>query len=454
MHEARPGIGVDEHLHAAQYLLVAGRCEGAHHDAHGPHHVIAHVGPADALAGLSAEEVGVVVAEHEAPRVLVDGVVDADVAQVGHGQQRRHVGVVHEVVVAEAVYLEGVDGAVLRVLVHGVLAERLLHLVGQRAAVARQLCVAVHACQYVCGLAQRRYGEEVRGHQIEEDGGVVAGAEGRADESAGLGGVAVSAVAHGVVLCRRGALEAVGPVAVLALLLAEGLQDGLHGVEPQLTLEDAVVARHQPVLVGQPQGVAERVNLILALVQEGLHVGVVGGPLAARRAVVEGVGVGVEDDALQLSQDGAAHHAAHFLVVLGKLHVGPHLCAAVAQPHGVYVAGVDEGVVIAVVGGAVVHGGVEGVGEAVAEHPGQVGGLLQQALHLGYLLLNALSHEEACRLGGAAADARGGCRCLYLLGKRRRLLVVRQDRSAWHGQCQAQDHGIKVFHWLYIISNE
>ena len=176
-------------------------------------------------------------------------------------------------------------------------------------------------------------------------------------------------VAYGVELVLRLALEAIGAESLLALLLAEHAQDVAHRLQP-LVAEHRRVARHLPVVVGEAYGVAERVDFVLALVQFGLHVGHVVSPHAVlHRLAVERISVGVDVDALQLAAYHTAQHLLQLAVALGKLYVGPHLRCRVAQPHGVYVARVDEGVLLAVLGIGEVDGGVERVREAVLEHP-------------------------------------------------------------------------------------
>ena len=79
------------------------------------------VGRTDAVELLAREVEGVILREDEAAGVLVDGIVGGAVAQVGGGEQGGDVGVVHEVVVAQAVGLVGVDAAVLGVIHQAVL---------------------------------------------------------------------------------------------------------------------------------------------------------------------------------------------------------------------------------------------------------------------------------------------------------------------------------------------
>ena len=233
-------------------------------------------------------------------------------------------------------------------------------------------------------------GHEVGGHEEEQGGGIVRRAEGRCDESHGPDGCAPSAVVHRVELAFRAALEPVLPLAVLALLVAEGGENLVHGLNPEVA-EDALVARLLPVFVGQSQDVAGRVYFPLPLVQHGIHLCQVLLPVAVGAGFpVEGVGVGVEADPLQLAQDDPLQHLLQVLVLRRELDVGEPLGTRVAEPHGMDVARVDERVGQAVVALLVeVDGGVEGVGEAVDEHPGQtqVG---QLRGHLLDLLLHSL----------------------------------------------------------------
>ena len=150
-------------------------------------------------------------------------------------------------------------------------------------------------------------------------------------------------------------------------------------------------------MVSQSDGVAERVNLVLALVQFGLHVRNVVHPSSlGLRLFVECVGVRVDVDTLHLSSYHTAYHLLHLRVCLGKLYVWPNLCCRIAQPHGMYVARIYERVLLAVaLSGVVMHGGVERIGEAVLEHPCQSGVLTDKTLHLTNLLLYGVRDEEA-----------------------------------------------------------
>ena len=210
------------------------------------------MGATDAFAGLTFEEVGVVFAPDEAAGVLVDGVY---IAQVGHGQQAGHVGVVHEQLVAETVDFEGVDLTIFRVVVHGIFLQGGLYLLSQVGALPGQRFVVVDGAQNLGRLPQRGDGEEVGGDEELEGGGVVRRTEGRADEAHGFHGVAQTHVGHRVESPLGAAHEFIGAHASFALLLLEGAQDVGDGVDP-LVAEDRGIARHLPVVVGEADGVA------------------------------------------------------------------------------------------------------------------------------------------------------------------------------------------------------
>ena len=285
-------------------------------------------------------------------------------------------------------------------VVDGIFAQGGLDLVGQGPAFRGLGGLPVDFLQDLGGLAQGSDCEEVGGHEELEDRGVVGGTEGGGDQAHRLDRVAQAVAGLGVELAVGHAREAVGAVSFLALLLLEHAQDVVHRGGPG-RVEDAGVARLLPVGVGEADGIALRVDLPLALVVVGVHLRVVGLPLAAGGADVEGVGVRVDGQAEELAADGALQHLAYELVFAGQAQVGPHLGTAVAQPHGVDVTRIDEGVGMPVlIGFREMDGGVQGVGEAVGEHPAQarVG---QQALDFGDLGLDGRSREEPVLRGGA-----------------------------------------------------
>ena len=74
--------------------------------------------------------------------------------------------------------------------------------------------------------------------------------------------------------------------------------------------------------------------------------------------------------------------------------VRPGLRRRVTQPHGLYIPGYDECVVGAVAVVREMDGCVQGIGEAVAEHPRQLG-VGQQPLYPHDFGLHAFGHETA-----------------------------------------------------------
>ena len=176
-----------------------------------------------------------------------------------------------------------------------------------------------------------------------------------------------------------------------------------------MLVENRSVARRQPVLISQPQRVAERVDLPLALVEFGAHLGLVAHPLVVGIRIVgieECVGVGIEFDALELAADNARQHAAQVLVLIGQLEIGPHLRTGVAEPHGMDIARVNDRIVLAVGVLAGADRRVERIGEAVLQHPRQLG-VGQHALDAGDLLFHGFRTEQTFGFGGTVR--RGIC---------------------------------------------
>ncbi len=162
------------------------------------------------------------------------------------------------------------------------------------------------------------------------------------------------------------ALEPVGAGAVLALLYAKGRDAQPPGAAPAL-VERAGVAGRAPISVRQTDRVAERIDLPFPLEHAGLHVGLVGRVRAGDRAAAEGVGIGVEQDAVGLAVDDARDQPREPRVLARRLQIRPDLRARIAQPHRHDVAGDDEGVGPAVEA-ARRDGRIERVGEASREH--------------------------------------------------------------------------------------
>lgn len=152
--EARLGVGREQKPEAVGYLGVVVAGEGTHHYAHGPCHAEADMRAADSLAGFSAEEVRIGFAPDEAAGVPIDGVVAVDVAEIGHCQKTRHVGVVHEMMVAEPVDLEGIDRAEFGMIVDGVALKSGFDLGGEAVAALREAVVMVYRAQNLGCLAE------------------------------------------------------------------------------------------------------------------------------------------------------------------------------------------------------------------------------------------------------------------------------------------------------------
>lgn len=360
--------------------------------------------PADPVERRARQVVRVpVLGEDHLARVLVDAVVPVHEAQQREGQQRRDVGVVHEDLRAVAVDLEGEDVAVPAVVDDAVLQHGLAEV---RAPLAQRRDEVLPAAR---GLDDVRRARQLHGHhgvggdEEAQDGGVVAGPEGAADE-ARPGGQRVADAVEAERLGARGrqALEGVlvGDVAALRVerrlrLRVQHAQQRVQRRVPPVREElggPGVLVE----LVAQQEEVGQRVELVLALEDERRLVRRVDGVVlavgrraqAAGRRRLEGVAVGRLDDILGLGVDGAEDERAQPVVVLRQGLVRRQLVRRVAQPLGVDVARHDERLRALPPGVAPLpallrrgrrravdvppDGRVQGVGEGIAEDLGQV----------------------------------------------------------------------------------
>ena len=120
-----------------------------------------------------------------------------------------------------------------------------------------------------------------------------------------------------------------------------------------------------------------------------LHSRAVGSPFTASWSHVESISVGVDIDALQLTEDNATDEPRQFRVVLAECHIRKHLSTTVAQPHGVNVARINKGILIAVE----MDSSVQRIRQTILEHPCQpaVG---ENFLDNFYLGLNSLRNKQ------------------------------------------------------------
>ena len=282
----------------------------------------------------------------------------------------------------------------------GLLLERLADLRGERAALFRECLVWKFRFKDLGELFERRSRKEVGGDQVRKDTGVVGRTEAGVNQTAGPSGIAVTAPGQGIGGHFGQTLERVRPGAVEALLLAECLHDERRGVLPAL-VEAARVAGRFPIAVREAHRVAQRVDLPLALVQFGLHLGAVFVPFAAGRSEVERVGVGIDQHAARLAANDAGEQGLELRVAFRERQVGPHLRRGIPQPHGVDVACDDEGVGLAIER-AGPNRGVERVRKAVFEEPAQLR-IRDGLLHFDDLGIDGVADEVALVNRGPAA---------------------------------------------------
>ena len=142
-------------------------------------------------------------------------------------------------------------------------------------------------------------------------------------------------------------------------------------------------------MVGQTNGITQRVDFPFPLIHFGLHIRHVGRPIASRRLLIEGIGVWVDIDTLELTANHSGQHFLQFRILIGQLYVGPHLRTGIPQPHGMDITRVHEGVVRPVE----VDGRIQRIREAILKHPCQFR-IRQQFLGTLYLLLYGFGSEQ------------------------------------------------------------
>ena len=142
-------------------------------------------------------------------------------------------------------------------------------------------------------------------------------------------------------------------------------------------------------MVGQTNGITQRVDFPFPLIHFGLHIRHVGRPIASRRLLIEGIGVWVDIDTPELTANHSGQHFLQFRILIGQLYVGPHLRSGIPQPHGMYITRVHEGVVRPVE----VDGRIQRIRETILKHPCQFR-IRQQFLGTLYLFLHSLGREQ------------------------------------------------------------
>ena len=98
-------------------------------------------------------------------------------------------------------------------------------------------------------------------------------------------------------------------------------------------------------MIGKPYRIALRVNLPFAFMHLKLHIGHITLPLSAGRSVIKGICIRIDVDELELTVDHSGEHVAKMFILGSKLDIWPHLRARIPEPHGMYVACVDESVI-------------------------------------------------------------------------------------------------------------
>ena len=125
------------------------------------------------LGSLSAEEIWIGLAPDELPRILPYRVIERNAFEIRHGEKARHIGIVHEIFVAESVHLEGINLSELRMIHNCIFLQGRLHLGSEGTAFLREFLLPVHSLENLGSLTQCADSKEIGRNQEIECGSVV-----------------------------------------------------------------------------------------------------------------------------------------------------------------------------------------------------------------------------------------------------------------------------------------
>ena len=168
-----------------------------------------------------------------------------------------------------------------------------------------------------------------------------------------------------------------------------------------MVVKDRGVSGCFPVLVGEADGIAVGIDFPFAFEHVGIGLGKIAGAGGANGLYIEGIGVRVYADALELAADDAGNHAGEGRVFVSQGYIGPYLCAGIPEPHGRNVTGEHVGIRISVFVFHGMHGGIQRIGEAVDEHLAQFG-VREKRCGFFHFLFYSLGGEGALFQGRAA----------------------------------------------------
>ena len=255
VHETGTGISCHQHTDTLFDFLVVLTGESFHHDAHGPHHIVSDMRSSNAFTRLSSEEIRIVLAPDKAACILIDGIVDIDISQIGQSQQAGNIGIVHQHAAAITVYLVSIDCTIFRMLAGGIFFQSLLYFIGQIRALTCQFPILVHFRQNLGRFPQRSHGKEVGRNEERQGRSIVRRAE-NGDYQANRIGRGSPTVVDGSIGSTFGfALETVRSPILLTLLFLKGAEYVTDSLQP-VFIENTGIARHFPIVIGKPQRIA------------------------------------------------------------------------------------------------------------------------------------------------------------------------------------------------------
>ena len=243
--------------------------------------------------------------QHEAPRVLVDRVRGRFVADIRNRKQARDVGVVHQVVVPDAVDLVRIHVTVLVRIYDSVVVDAGADSVAHFRRLRTHPVVVPDVCFEIGQIGKRDHRKHIIGHVVAVLRRVVARPETRPHHAGVANGRTFARIGERAVpIVRKGVVALEFHDAERAFVCA------LH-----LGRERCAVAGALPVRPCEPDRIRERVEFELLF--------------SDLVVAVECVGVRVDEQIFGLARDDAAQHGFHGGVI-GEVDVWTHLGTGVA----------------------------------------------------------------------------------------------------------------------------
>ena len=131
VHKSGTTVCISQHPDTLTYFTVIVRSKCTHNNTHRPNHIVTDMRATDSFACFSFEKERIILTPDQFTGIPVNRIFRRDSFQIGHRQQTRHIGIVHKVVVTEAIDLKGIYFPIFRMVYDSIFMDSGLHFVGQ-----------------------------------------------------------------------------------------------------------------------------------------------------------------------------------------------------------------------------------------------------------------------------------------------------------------------------------